>query len=173
MNRRRFLVAAGGVGLTAGSAYVATEGLPGTDAEAALPRRVETLDAPGSTAGEAVVPRPDAVTVVDLFATWCAPCDDQLAILDSVRGEYPEVSFVSVTNERLGDTLTRADLVDWWGDHGGAWTLGVDPGSDLLAAFGANGLPYVAIADADGAIAYGRSGLVGATELRERLDALD
>jgi len=172
VNRRRFLAAASGVGLTAGSAYVATEGLPGTDADAALPRRVETLDAPGSTGGEATVTTPDAVTVVDLFATWCAPCDDQLAIIDRVRGEYDDVSFVSVTNERLGDTLTREDLVAWWREHGGAWTLGVDPGSDLLAAFGANGLPYVAIVDADGTVAHGQSGLMDADELRARLDAL-
>ncbi|KPN32183.1 thioredoxin [Halolamina pelagica] len=96
------------------------------------------------------MPTPERVTVVDLFATWCAPCDEQVDILDSVRGEYDGVSFVSVTNERPSESLTRADIADWWAENDGAWTVGIDPGSELMAAFGADGLPYVAIVDAEG-----------------------
>jgi thiol-disulfide isomerase/thioredoxin len=179
VNRRRVLAALAGAGLTGGSVWVARNGVPRPESggdgggSAGLPREVETLDAPGSSAGTATVPVPDTPTVVDLFATWCAPCDEQLDELRPVHADYPDVAFVSVTNERLGDTLTRQDLADWWAEHGGAWTVGVDPGSELLAAFGANTLPYVAVADADGRVVaeYGRD-VVPASELRADLDAL-
>ncbi|MCF2166077.1 MULTISPECIES: TlpA disulfide reductase family protein [Halobacterium] len=176
MNRRRVLAALAGSGLTGASVWVARNGVPSPgDEDAAsggLPRTVETLDAPGSTAGTAQVPSPDAPTVVDLFATWCARCDEQLAAMRAVRGDYPDVSFVSVTNERVGDTLTRGDLADWWTANGGEWTLGVDPGSGVLAAFGANALPFVAITDADGEIVATHSGVASAATLRERLDTV-
>ena len=174
MNRRRALAALAGSGLTGGGLWVARNGLPGTASAdgGRLPRRVETLDARGSSAGEAVVPTPGAVTVVDLFATWCGPCDEQVEILAGVRPEYDGVSFVSVTNERVGGTLTRDDIAGWWNRNGGAWTVGLDPGSELLAAFGAPGMPYVAITDEDGRVVYDHGGLVGADVLRTQLDDL-
>lgn len=173
MNRRHVLVGLAGLGLTGGSFWVASEGLPTTaDDDEGLPVRVETLDAPGSTAGEALVPTPDTPTVIDLFATWCPPCDEQVAIIDAVRRDYPGVSFVSVTNERVGGDFTRADIAAWWDRHGGAWTLGLDPGGDLLRLLGATGLPYVAVADGDGRITYDNGGLVGEATLRQQLDAV-
>jgi thiol-disulfide isomerase/thioredoxin len=173
VNRRRALAAFAGLGLTGGSVWVARNGLGGaTGREDALPLEVETLDATGSEAGTALVPTPGTVTVVDLFATWCGPCDEQLAHLREVRPEYGAVSFVSVTNERPGETLTRADIAAWWDRNGGAWTVGLDPGSDLLAAFGASGLPFIAITDADGTVVYEHSGVSDAATLRDRLDAV-
>lgn len=174
MNRRQAIAAITGLGLTGGSLWVARNGLPGMQlrSDEQLPIRVETLDARGSTAGEAVVPTPNTVTVVDLFATWCAPCDDQLEILNAIRSEYDDVSFISVTNERPSETLTRDDIAEWWNRNDGAWTVGLDPGSELLAAFGAGGLPYIAITDENGTIEFGHSGLAGKETLRDQLDSL-
>jgi thiol-disulfide isomerase/thioredoxin len=174
VNRRQAVATIAGLGLTGGSLWVAQNGLPGIQSrgEEQLPIRVETLDARGSTAGEAVVPTPDTVTVVDLFATWCAPCDDQLEILNAIQPDYEEVSFISVTNERPSETLTRADIAEWWSRNNGTWTVGLDPGSELLAAFGAGGLPYIAITDENGTIEFGHSGLAGEKTLRDQLDSL-
>lgn len=174
MNRRQVLAGLTGAGLTAGSVWIARDGVPGdaTGQDDTLPRTVETLDAKGSTAGSTQVPTPDTVTVVDLFATWCAPCDEQLSHLDAVRPAYQDVSFVSVTNERPGETLTKDDIADWWDRNGGNWTVGIDPGSELLAAFGVNRLPFVAIVDKKGQIVFDRSGIADAKTLREHLDSL-
>nr|WP_303647832.1 TlpA disulfide reductase family protein [Haloarchaeobius amylolyticus] len=155
--------------MAGGGLWVAQHGLPGGSDGASLPVRVETLDAPGSSAGEALVPTPGTVTVVDLFATWCAPCKKQLDVLNAVRGEYDDVSFVSVTNERVGDSFTRADIADWWRRHDGHWTVGLEPGGEILKAFGATGLPHVAIADSDGRLVFEHGGLLEAATLRSQL----
>jgi thiol-disulfide isomerase/thioredoxin len=148
--------------------------VPGTESrsEEQLPIRVETLAARGSEAGETAVPTPETVTVVDLFATWCAPCDDQLAELNAIQSEYDEVSFISVTNERLSETLTQEDIAEWWKRNDGAWTVGLDPGSELLAAFGAGGLPYIVITNERGDIEFSHSGLAERATLRDQLDSL-
>jgi thiol-disulfide isomerase/thioredoxin len=174
VNRRQVIAALTGLGLTGGGFWVARNGLSGgvSPERDALPREVETIDANGSAAGTTLVPTPGSVTVVDLFATWCGPCDEQLAYLREVQPEYEDVSFVSVTNERPGETLTRVDIAEWWNRNGGDWTVGLDPGSDVLTAFGANGLPFVAIADESGEIVYDHSGLADAATLRRHLDAL-
>jgi hypothetical protein len=93
-----------------------------------------------------------------------------LEILRPLKAEYDSVSFVSVTNERPSETLTREDITKWWAENSGNWTVGLDPGSDLLAAFGANGLPYIVITDTDGEIVYDHGGLVGTETLRTELD---
>lgn len=170
MNRRQVLAGLAGVGLTGGSLWAARS-LSGAGTDD-LPVRVETIDAPGSAAGTAPVPVPGRITVVDLFATWCAPCDEQVEILDEVRREYGDVAFVSVTNERLGESLNKRDIADWWAENGGTWTVGLDPGSDLMAAFAADGLPYIAITDTAGAVQFEHGGLVDADTLRTELEAV-
>lgn len=174
MRRRQAVAAIGGTALAGGGLWIAQNGLPGSNSRSAeqLPIAVETIDARGSTEGTTRVPKPGTVTVVDLFATWCAPCDDQLEVLNAIRPEYDGVSFVSVTNERPSETLTRADIAEWWNRNGGAWTVGLDPGSELLAAFGAGGLPYIAIVDERGTIEFSHSGLAGEDTLRDQLDSL-
>jgi thiol-disulfide isomerase/thioredoxin len=169
--RRRALLALAGAGLTGGSVWVATGGLASDDR---LPVTVTTMDARGSEAGSFAVPAAGAVTVVDLFATWCSPCTEQMDALAPVHEAYADaddVRFVSVTNERLGETLTRDDVRAWWRENHGNWTLGLDPESRLLSALGASGLPFVAVAAPDGTVTWSESGVAGAATLRERIEA--
>lgn len=172
MNRRQVVAALAGLGLTGGSVWAVRNGvLAGPEGGTAeLPLQVETLDAPGSDAGRTRVPVPDTPTIIDLFATWCAPCKAQMNALSAVRSEYEEtVAFVSVTNERVGGTLSEDDIRDWWRSHDGNWTVGLDPESDLMAALGADGLPYLALADSSGAVRWTHSGVADATTLRDQI----
>jgi thiol-disulfide isomerase/thioredoxin len=170
MDRRRLLTAIAGLGLTGGSVWAVQHGLPSGDSSG-LPVRVETIDAHGSEAGQTRVPVPDTPTVIDLFATWCAPCKEQMEVLSAIHPEYSsEVAFISVTNERVGGTLTKGDIRDWWHRHDGDWTVGLDPESDLMTALGADGLPYMAITDATGAVRWEHGGVTDAATLREQIN---
>ncbi|MFB6252900.1 MAG: TlpA family protein disulfide reductase [Halobellus sp.] len=172
MNRRQVLTAIGGFGLTGASALALGGDIPRLDAdESGLPIRVETMAAPGSTAGEARVPVAGTPTVIDLFATWCAPCKAQMDALSTLHREYADrVAFVSVTNERIGGTLSRDDVRTWWQRHDGDWTLGLDPASDLMAALGASGLPFLAVANEAGEIRWTHAGVASTDTLRDEIE---
>lgn len=134
---------------------------------------VDTLDAPGSTAGEQRVPVAGTPTFVDLFATWCAPCRAQMESLVPVHEAYGDrVAFVSITNERFGGGLTAADVADWWRDHDGAWTVGHDPDSTVMRELRAGGLPYGALFDADGETVWTHRGIASEERLRAEIEAV-
>jgi thiol-disulfide isomerase/thioredoxin len=160
-----------GVGVTGAGAWVATNGLGGGGDGVAV--EVETLDARGSTAGTRQLPVPGTPTLVDLFATWCGPCVEQMGALSTVHEEYGDrVAFVSVTNERFGGGLTREDVVQWWAEHDGNWTLGHDPDSTIHQAVSATGLPYLAVADAEGSIQWTHGGVASAATLRNQIESV-
>ncbi|EMA07121.1 TlpA family protein disulfide reductase [Haloferax denitrificans] len=136
-----------------------------------LPLVVDTVDAQGSSAGEVRIPAEGTPTVLDLFATWCAPCVAQMESLRALHDEFgDDVAFVSVTNERLGGGLTMDDIRDWWAEHDGNWTVGHDPDSNLMRAVRANGLPYLVVFDADGSIAWTHRGLASEENLRAAVE---
>ncbi|EMA56050.1 thioredoxin [Halococcus thailandensis JCM 13552] len=166
------MAALGGLGLTGGSIVAMESGfLSGQESD--FTETVETIDARGSEAGEITLPRPNTPTVIDLFATWCAPCRKQMTVLSGLVPEYTNrLTFISVTNERFGGTLTKEDVRAWWRKNDGDWTLGHDPESDLMSALNAEGLPYLAITDASGTIQWTHSGVIAASMLRTRLDTL-
>ncbi len=170
MNRRRLLTGLAGLGITGGSAWVALNGLSGDDD--GLPKQVETMRARGSKSGSVQVPVSDTVTVIDLFATWCSPCQKQMHALTKAHGEYgDDVRFVSITNERIGGTLTKEDVRSWWTEHGGHWTLGLDPNSEMMSALNAGGLPFLGIANPDGNIVWTHHGVASIDTLRSHISA--
>lgn len=155
LGRRRLLAGLAGAAVLGGGAAVVARS--GSDPDA-LPMRVDTLDAPGSSAGEARVPAPDGPLLLDLFATWCPPCAESMPALAAAVERHDGVPFLSVTNERFGGGLDAATLREWWRDHGGAWTLGHDPESRLMSALGAGALPHLALFDADGTVVWDHGG---------------
>ncbi|WP_135366480.1 TlpA family protein disulfide reductase [Halosimplex halophilum] len=172
MNRRTAVATIAGVGLTGGSAFALGGAGPFNDGDG-LPVRVEGIDAPGSDAGRLRVPRPDRPTLVDCFATWCGPCDRQMETLTALYPEYEgRLDFVSVTNERVGSGLSRADIADWWARRDGDWAVGVDPESAVMSAIGADGLPYLVLTDAEGVVRWRHSGVASGERLRSAFEAV-
>lgn len=171
MNRRQLLVGIAGVTLTGTSAWIATQEF---STGSGLPVQIETMNARGSEQGTVRVPVENTVTVIDLFATWCTPCKaqmDALAPIYEAYGDEHDIAFVSVTNERIGGTLSRNDIRAWWRRNNGHWTLGLDPESKLMATLGASGLPHIAIASADGTITWQHGGVATTDKLRAEIEA--
>lgn len=94
-----------------------------------------------------------------------------MEVLGTIHAEYAgRVAFVSVTNERVGGTLSQDGIREWWRSHDGNWTVGHDSESDLMSALGADGLPYLAIADASGKVRWEHGGVADAATLRDHVD---
>ncbi|MFD1564350.1 TlpA family protein disulfide reductase [Haloarchaeobius amylolyticus] len=165
MRRRDVLAGLGSVGVIGGAGAVALGGLPSLDGETddekepVEPRTVETIEAPGSEAGEVRLPAADQPTFIDFFATWCDPCEEQMPALIEAHDQLgDDVRFVSVTNEAVGRSVTKAEVVDWWERNDGNWTLGIDPTAELSAQYSIAGIPYAVAIDASGRIQWSAGG---------------
>ena len=171
MNRRHLVAGLAGIGLTGGSLWV-VRGNTATGSDE-LSLTVETIDAPGSTAGSITLPVADTPTLIDCFATWCDPCIEQLPTLQTLHDEFGEqVAFVSVTNELIGRGTSKAALRRWWETHGGSWPVGIDRDGAVLDALGAGRIPYLAVVDETGTIRWTDSGSFDTASLREQLAAV-
>lgn len=172
MRRRDVLAGVGSLGVVGAAGAVAIRGPPSfgdgpEESESpAEPLTIETLEAPGSEAGEVRVPASDRATFIDFFGTWCAPCSEQMPALAEANDRIgDELLFMSVTNEAVGRSVTKAEVVEWWNDHDGNWTLGIDPTAELSAQYLTGGIPYAVAMDSSGRVQWSAGGRKSADEL--------
>ena len=92
------------------------------------------------------------VTVIDFWATWCAPCLAEMPRLKRIRESYPRSEL-----EILGVALepgARRTLVSWLNRNRVDWPQIQERGYDgaLATAFGVRELPATVVVDVDGRI---------------------
>lgn len=85
--------------------------------------------------------------VLNFWATWCAPCREEMPSLDRLQGEMPDLTVVAVATgpnpvSALERFLDEADV------H--ALTIWRDPNSALARQMGVLGLPVTVLLSADG-----------------------
>lgn len=175
MRRRDVLAGIGSVGVVGGAGAVAVYGTPSLgdgnesddpDQATADPVTIETLDAPGSEAGSVRIPAADQATFIDFFGTWCDPCAKQMpALIEANDRIGDDVLFISVTNEAVGRSVTKAEVVEWWREHNGNWPLGIDPTAELTAQYLTGGIPFAVAIDASGRVRWSESGRKSADQL--------
>lgn len=171
MRRRDLLAGLGSAGVIAGGGAIAVFGLQSEDTKQYDPFEIETVDAPGSEAGTVSIPVPGQPTFVDFFATWCGPCEKQMEALGTVHERYSdEVRFVSVTNEPIGRSISEAELVSWWEDHDGNWTLGLDPTVELAERHLGTNYPSAVVFDDSRQVKWAESGEKSADELADGIE---
>ncbi|PCR91054.1 TlpA family protein disulfide reductase [Natrinema ejinorense] len=172
MRRRDLLAGVGSLAVIGGAGAVAIQGMPSFLGKPTVdPYTIETIDARGSEAGEVRVPATDRPTFVDFFGTWCAPCAKQMpALVEAHERLGDDVLFMSVTNENVGGSVTEAEVADWWADHDGNWTVGIDPTAELSAEYSIGGVPYAVAIDADGRIQWSEGGRKSADELVDGIE---
>ena len=106
---------------------------------------------------------PGVPTVVNLWASWCGPCREELPLVQQLAAAAGDrVRVVGVVSKD-----GRAQATSFAGDAGASFPSGFDGQGELMTQLGLRGLPYTYLLDADGGITYVQTGPVaGYDELR-------
>lgn len=105
--------------------------------------------------------------VVNLWATWCAPCRRELPAFQEVSVARPDVRFIGVD---IGEDATKAQaFID---DLGISFEQFVDERGELTDALGTAALPVTLVVDADGTIATEHLGPMTDNDLDAAIDDL-
>jgi cytochrome c-type biogenesis protein CcmF len=109
------------------------------------------------------------VVLVNFWATWCPPCQEELPALQEVWQEYESdgVAFVGVAYQDEEPAVRRMA-----GDFGLTFDIGLDQEERIGTSFGVTGVPETFVIDASGAVSQIYIGPVTAAELRAELDSL-
>ena len=176
MNRRRLLAGLAGVGVVGGG-WAASSGwsasdssTDNTDQEATTEFTVDTIDAPGSSAGTLSVPG-DRPTFVDFVSVGCEVCSASMPALTEFHAAYGEsVRFVSLSTDPVGFSVEKASLREWWADHDGAWPLGVDTQLSVANQLDVSSVPTAVVIDTDGQVRGRTSGRKSVDELESLIE---
>jgi len=108
--------------------------------------------------------------VVNFWATWCAPCVQEMPHLDSIAKELPEVKFVGIgidTAQNIAQFVAKLPVSYQLLIAGHA-------GIAMVRELGnsAGGLPFTLLFDANGSIFDSILGQVEPADLRQRIDRL-
>jgi cytochrome c-type biogenesis protein CcmF len=109
------------------------------------------------------------VVLVNFWATWCSPCEDEMPDLQAVWDEYQEngIAFVGIAVDD-----EKAAVEEMVSRFGVTYPQGLDTIDGISAAYGITGVPETFILDSQGNVAYVHIGPVTAEDLRGELDAL-
>ena len=110
------------------------------------------------------------LVVVNFWATWCAPCVQEMPHLDSMAKELPEVKFVGIgidTAQNISQFVAKMPVTYQLLVAGHA-------GIAMVRELGnsAGGLPFTLLFDANGSIFDSILGQVEPTDLRQRIERL-
>jgi thiol-disulfide isomerase/thioredoxin len=103
--------------------------------------------------------------LVNILASWCAPCRDELPVLIRAHEDNPDIAFLGI------DHLDRReDAEAFLEEMNVTFPTLFDINGDVAAAVQARGMPTTLIFDADGDLVAHHSGLVTASQLEDLLD---
>ncbi|MBO31311.1 MAG: hypothetical protein CL439_07915 [Acidimicrobiaceae bacterium] len=103
--------------------------------------------------------------VVNFWATWCAPCLEELPMFESVHNRIGhEVTFLGVN---VSDSPTKAN--ELIADAGISYQMGRDPEGNFLVGLGIVGLPATVFIDSEGTIVDVHMGQISDADLDKKI----
>ena len=106
--------------------------------------------------------------LVNLWASWCAPCREEMPLLQQAYERYgDQVGFLGVNTED-----TRSAAASLLADLDATYPHVVDPDRELLTELAAPGLPITLAVSADGRVVDRQIGQMSAARLEELVTGL-
>ena len=103
--------------------------------------------------------------VVNFWATWCAPCLEELPMFESVHNRIGhEVTFLGIN---VSDSPTKAN--EMIADAGISYQMGRDPEGNFLVGLGIVGLPATVFIDNEGTIVDVHMGQISDADLDKKI----
>jgi len=141
------------------------ESAPGVDGEASGPRAPE-FTLPDLLGNEtSLADHRGRPVIVDFWATWCAPCTQQIPVLNAFQAaHYEQVAVIGIAIDAQGTEVVAPFAVE----HDIQYPVLI--GNESLAQeYGAFGFPSLYVIAPDGTIAANHVGVVTREELEEAL----
>jgi thiol-disulfide isomerase/thioredoxin len=110
------------------------------------------------------------LTLLNLWATWCGPCQEEFPELEQLHRDYQAKGLrVLAVSVDLGDDSNVRDFV---ADHGATFTIGRDAQGRMQRLYQTVGLPETFLIAQDGTLIWRHFGALkpGAVDLRRQID---
>jgi peroxiredoxin len=113
------------------------------------------------------------VVLLNVWATWCKPCREEIPALDSLHREFGArgLRVTGVSIDVISDT---AEIAGFARQLGASYALWLDPDDKVSSTFRAIGVPSTYLIDRNGVLRWRHMGPVRAsdTALRALLDSV-
>ena len=103
------------------------------------------------------------VVILDLMATWCPPCIEEMGHLKEIYNEF-DSSDVLIMSIDLDTTETNEELRRFKDDYGDDWIFARDT-DGVGDKYNVDSIPTIVIIDKNGEIAYQNVGLTSSSDL--------
>lgn len=107
--------------------------------------------------------------ILDFWATWCAPCEVQMPILDALWRDQGDESLAIVGISV--DTDLPAEIAAWIDERGFEYPIAFGD-QDLALRYGVLGFPSLILIDPEGRIQARHTGVWSREEIEERLESI-
>jgi thiol-disulfide isomerase/thioredoxin len=109
---------------------------------------------------------------VNFWATWCAPCRQEMPALDAYYQEHKGDEDFVLLSINTGESADAAS--NFVKQYGFSFPVGLDPSGGVKDQLGISGLPVTLIIDPSGKITYRHVGMITIDLLHEKvLEALN
>jgi thiol-disulfide isomerase/thioredoxin len=112
----------------------------------------------------------EQLTLLNLWATWCGPCQEEFPELEQLHRDYEGKGLrILAVSVDMGNDANVREFAD---DHGATFTIGRDGEGRMQRLYQTVGLPETFLIAPDGTLLWRHFGALkpGAAELRRRID---